>query len=64
METKNIDCVEMQRAIRNEFWEESNENIYNLEKIIDKELEKSELYKIYKSRLVSNVSDFDLNLVV
>jgi hypothetical protein len=52
MEIKEFDCVEIQRKIRDDFWKASGENVDIMEKIIDDELEKSELYKIFKSRLI------------
>ena len=50
MINKNFDCVEMQRTIREGFWNEAQRNSDNLDKIIDRELENSELYKFFIER--------------
>ncbi|MBI5323977.1 MAG: hypothetical protein HZB41_01630 [Ignavibacteriae bacterium] len=50
MKTKTFDCVELQRKIRDSFWNEANGDINKLNQIIDYELSKSDLYKSIKER--------------
>lgn len=50
MKNKEFDCVEMQRNIRDAFWNEAKGNLDNLNKIIDRELNKSELYRLLLER--------------
>ena len=42
---KNIDCVELQRSIREQFWAESGKSIDGLKKLHDESIKNNKLLK-------------------
>ena len=51
MKNKSIKCVELQRSIRDSFWNEAKGNLNDLDKIIDNELANSKLYQVLKAKV-------------
>ena len=51
MKNKEFDCVELQRTIRESFWNEAKGDLDKLDKVIDNELSQSELFKKFKDKI-------------